>query len=123
MRSLTRLKSVFVPLHKAYTLADRALMVGAEHLNDFVNPSWPDVNVLLRTCKQKSEFEVLVQIGFKLDPPSAIISHAETNYQLKKTVGFQSNSMHKSDIARPEYRTHIEFRHLFANIVDAIIQD
>ena len=42
-RSLTRLKSVFVSLHKDYTLAARALMVIAKKWNGSVSPSWPDV--------------------------------------------------------------------------------
>ena len=51
------------------------------------------------------EFQAQLQLGSKVFPEYMIRSHAETYYQLRKTLGHKSNDVHSFDITSHEYRT------------------
>ena len=52
------------------------------------------------------EFEFQVQLGNKLYSEYPIRSHSEAYYQLRKTLGVQSNHLHSFDIDAQEYRNN-----------------
>ncbi len=52
------------------------------------------------------KFEFQIQIGSKLFPEYPIRSHNDAYYQLKKTLGVQSSSIHNFDINGSMYRDH-----------------
>ena len=58
----------------------------------------------IQSMLKKGEFEHQLQIGSKLYPEYPIRSHAEAYYQLRKTLGVQSSSVHNFDISAVEYR-------------------
>ena len=51
------------------------------------------------------EFEAQIQLGSKLYPEYPNMSHAESFYQLRKTLGVQSSKVHSFDINSHDYRT------------------
>ena len=104
-RALTRLKSVFVTLHKDYT-GDRATKLGRKAWNDFFSPMSRDNSDATLTHDQNGEFEFQLQIGSKLFPEYPIRSHNEAYYQLKKTLGVQASAVHNFDISPIEYRDY-----------------
>lgn len=101
-RALTRLKSIFVTLEK--TGGTPAL--GLKTFNDFFSPASLDNGAGTFKHKSAGEFEFGVQVGSKRFPEYKIKSHAEAFYQLKKTLGVQSSSVHNFDISGLEYRDH-----------------
>ena len=98
-RALTRLKSVFVTLHK-----DSADKYNRKFWNNFFSPMQPE-NETIITPEAKGEFEYQLQIGSKLFPEYPIRSHNEAYYQLCKTLGVQSSAVHNFDISAREYRS------------------
>ena len=53
---------------------------------------------------REGEFEFQLQLGSKLFSEYPIRSHAEAFYQLRKTLGVQSSTLHNFDIDSHEYR-------------------
>ena len=51
------------------------------------------------------EFEAQLQLGSKLYPEYPIRSHSEAFYQLRKTMGVQSSSLHSFDVDSHDFRT------------------
>ena len=98
-RALTRLKSVFVTLHK-----DSTDKTNRKFWNNFFSPMQPENDDHL-TPEAKGEFEFQLQIGSKLFPEYPIRSHNEAYYQLAKTLGVQSSAVHNFDISAREYRS------------------
>ena len=102
-RSLSRLKSVFITLDKDVTYEQ--LFPGRKKWNDFYSPMWAHGGGgINNNFRQAGEFEFQLQLGAKLYPEYPIRSHAEAYYQLRKTLGVQSNSLHSFDIDSHEYR-------------------
>jgi hypothetical protein len=103
-RSLSRLKSVFVTLQRQIPFAS-AQFIGRKKWNDFYSPMWNyggDHNA----NNSQGEFEFQLQLGSKLYPEYPIRSHGEGYYQLRKTIGAQSNKHHSFEIGSHEYRHH-----------------
>ena len=98
-RALTRLKSVFVTLHK--TDADNPQR---KFWNNFFSPMLAD-NASELGHNSDGEFEFQLQIGSKLFPEYPIRSHNEAYYQLAKCLGVQSSAVHNFDITAREYRS------------------
>ena len=106
-RALTRLKSVFVTLHKDCTAAvGRDVLLGRKQWNDFFSPLSPDNRDGKLTHNSDGEFEFQLQIGSKLFPEYPIRSHNEAYYQLKKTLGVQASAVHNFDVSAVEYRDY-----------------
>ena len=104
-RSLTRLKSVFVSLWKDYAAAPRTTIVGSKNWNDFFSPAAYETNGGVNTFNLDGEFEFHMQIGSKLYPEYPIRSHQEAYYQLRKTLGHQSSTVHNFTIKPFEYKS------------------
>ena len=104
-RALTRLKSVFVTLHKDYELG-RGEHGGRKLWNDFVSPGYIENLDGILELGSGQEFEFQLQVGSKLFPEYPIRSHNEAYYQLKKTLGVQASSVHNFDINSVQYRDH-----------------
>ena len=98
-RALTRLKSVFVTLHKTDTDS-----VQRKFWNNFFSPLQPE-NKDAFVHNSDGEFEFQLQIGSKLFPEYPIRSHNEAYYQLAKCLGVQSSAVHNFDITAREYRS------------------
>jgi hypothetical protein len=98
-RALTRLKSVFVTLHK-----DSTDGVNRRFWNNFFSPMQPE-NTTALTPEANGEFEFQLQIGSKLFPEYPIRSHNEAYYQLAKALGVQASALHNFDISAREYRS------------------
>jgi hypothetical protein len=101
-RALSRLKSVFVSLDKAVTPSNA--YVGRKEWNDFYSPMQPHAEDEVNQFNSDGEFEFQLQLGSKLYPEYPIRSHAEAYYQLRKTLGVQSSTLHNFDINSHEYR-------------------
>ena len=101
-RSLSRLKSVFVSFDHAVPSEDA--YVGRKEWNDFYSPMHAYAGGANNQFNSKGEFEFQLQLGSKLYPEYPIRSHAEAYYQLRKTLGVQSSSLHNFDIDSHEYR-------------------
>ena len=99
-RALTRLKSVFVTMHRTDTDT-----VTRKFWNNFFSPMQPD-NLSALTHNSDGEFEFQLQIGSKLFPEYPIRSHNEAYYQLAKCLGVQSSAVHNFDITAREYRSN-----------------
>ena len=98
-RALTRLKSVFVSLHK-----DGSDKWNRKFWNNFFSPMQPENTGGVLTPEAKGEFEFQLQIGSKLFPEYPIRSHNEAYYQLCKCLGVQASAVHNFDISAKEYR-------------------
>ena len=105
-RALTRLKGVFVTLHKDYTHTSRVPLLGRKPWNDFFSPAFGVNTDGVLTHDSDGEFEFQLQIGSKLFPEYPIRSHNEAYYQLKKTLGVQASAVHNFDISATEYRDY-----------------
>ena len=114
-RSLTRLKSVFVSLIKNLTSdADAGAggsldrrnkdHVGSKVWNEFFSPMYGEFDRTPKVHTLAGEFEFQLQIGSYLFPEYRIRSHAEAFYNLQKTLGIRSNSMHNFNVSGDEYR-------------------
>ena len=103
-RALSRLKSVFVTLDKVVSGENDYL--GRKRWNTFYSPMHTFSNGSSNIFHQSGEFETQLQIGSKLIPEYPIRSHAESYYQLRKTLGHQSSNIHNFDINSHEYRDH-----------------
>ena len=103
-RALSRLKSVFVTLDKV--VADESSKLGRKRWNTFYSPMHEFSNGSANIFHQTGEFETQLQIGSKLIPEYPIRSHAESYYQLRKTLGHASSNIHNFDISSHEYRDH-----------------
>jgi hypothetical protein len=104
-RAITRLKGVFVTLHKDYEYG-RNVFAGRKLWNDFFSPgNFENFDGITKTGSGQ-EFEFQLQIGSKLFPEYPIRSHQEAYYQLKKTLGVQASSVHNFDINTAQYRDH-----------------
>ena len=99
-RALTRLKSVFVTLHRT----EEATAITRKFWNNFHSPMATDQTAALKH-NSDGEFEFQLQIGSKLFPEYPIRSHNEAYYQLAKTLGVQASAVHNFDIASREYRS------------------
>jgi hypothetical protein len=107
-RALTRLKSVFVTLVKDQ---ESITAPGRKDWNTFFSPmsaenaSAPEVgNLFAHFHEPDGEFKFQLQIGSKLYPEYPIVSHSESFYQLKKTLGVHSSDVHSFDINSKDYR-------------------
>ena len=103
-RSLTRLKSVFVTLDKP--VPEELAYVGRKSWNDFYSPMQFYAKGSANKYKQAGEFQFQLQLGNKLFPEYPISGHAESYYQLRKTMGVQSSNLHNFDIDSHEYRNY-----------------
>ena len=106
-RALSRLKSVFVTLDQALTLAkiadsDLHIQVWKKWWNDFFHPMSYSNGVYTSTL----ELEAQLQVGSKLFPTYPIRSCQESFYQLRKCMGVESSNFHSMDITPLEYRNH-----------------
>ena len=99
-RALTRLKSVFVTLHRT----EEATAITRTFWNNFHSPMATDQTAALKH-NSDGEFEFQLQIGSKLFPEYPIRSHNEAYYQLAKTLGVQASAVHNFDITSREYRS------------------
>jgi hypothetical protein len=102
-RALSRLKSVFVTLYKtaeSFTSATGAniMLVGRKRWNTFYSPKY------YGKFDSDKEFEFQLQLGSKLYPEYPIRSHAESFYQLRKTIGAHNNKHNTMNIKWNEYR-------------------
>lgn len=104
-RAITRLKSVFVTLHKE-SVGERESRRGIKIWNDFFSPMWKENNTKYLSHNSNGEFEFQLQIGSKLFPEYPIRSHNEAFYQLKKTLGVQASAVHNFDISPVRYRSN-----------------
>ena len=104
-RTLSRLKSVFVSLVRGVPGAQLAANQGSKEWNDFYSPMYETANAADGAFDSSKEFEAQLQLGSKLYPEYPIRSHAEAFYQLRKTLGVQSSSLHSFDVDAHEYRT------------------
>ena len=103
-RALSRLKSVFVTLDHEIPSEDG--FVGRKSWNDFYSPMHSNSGGAEDQYDENGEFEMQLQIGSKLFPEYPIRSHAEAYYQLRKTLGHASSSIHNFDIDSHEYRNY-----------------
>ena len=99
-RALTRLKSVFVTLHKDTGITWTA---NRKFWNTFFSPMGIDNSTTL-VHNSDGEFEYQLQIGSKLFPEYPMRSHNESYYQLAKCLGVQASALHNFDISAREYR-------------------
>ena len=103
-RSLSKMKSVFVSLDKAFAGAR------AKFYNKFWTNFWSPnsgngmTGVLTHTEERFSHFQL--QIGSKLFPEYPIKTHAEAFYSLRKALGIQANNLHSIDMDGNEYRNN-----------------
>ena len=103
-RSLSKMKSVFVSLDKAFT------GTRLQYYNKFWNNFWsPNAGVgytavLTHTEERFHHFQL--QIGSKLIPEYPMKSHSECFYSLRKSLGIQANNLHSIDIDGCEYRNN-----------------
>ena len=104
-RALSRLKSVFISLVRDVPSGEAAANLGSKEWNDFYSPMYDYAKVADNQFNSNGEFEAQLQLGSKLYPEYPIRSHAEAFYQLRKTLGVQSSSLHNFDIDSHEYRT------------------
>ena len=105
-RALTRVKGVFVTLHKDYTHSSRVPLLGRKPWNDFFSPASSGNTDGVLTHDSEGEFEFQLQIGSKFFPEYPIRSHNEAYNQLKKTLGVQASAVHNFDISATEYRDY-----------------
>lgn len=106
-RALSRLKSVFVTLDKEpdITVAtDVPLYYGRKDWNRFYSPMQPYAKGAINQYDSDAEFEFQLNLSGKMYPEYPIRSHAEAFYQLRKTLGVQSSTLHNFDINSHEYR-------------------
>ncbi len=80
--------------------------VGLKPYNDFFSPASLDNGDGVFKHKSDGEFEFRIQVGSKIYPEYPIRSHAEAFYQLKKTLGVQSSTLHNFDITGLGHRDH-----------------
>ena len=104
-RALSRLKSVFVSLVRDVPNAELAANMGSKDWNDFYSPMYDYAKGSDNQFNSNGEFEAQLQLGSKLYPEYPIRSHAEAFYQLRKTMGVQSSSLHSFDVNSHEFRT------------------
>ena len=125
-RSLTRLKACYVTLDKKLKTGT-INNIGRKNWNDFYSPmsyansaravvadfvgsGYQNANIDHRGIGTKhseaGEFQFQLQLGNKLYPEYPIRSHAEGYYQLRKSLGVQSNHLHSFDIKSNEYRNN-----------------
>jgi hypothetical protein len=107
-RALSRLKSVFVTLDKIPEIiintADVPLYHGRKDWNRFYSPMQSYTKGELNKYNSDAEFEFQLNLSGKMYPEYPIRSHAEAYYQLRKTLGVQSSTLHNFDIKAQEYR-------------------
>ena len=96
-RALSRLKSVFITLDKQVTDLKR------KPWNTFYSPMWFYTGSS-NQFNSLGEFEAQLQLGSKLYPEYPIRSHSESYYQLRKTLGIQSSTLHNFDITKHDYQ-------------------
>ena len=104
-RAFSRLKSVFVSFIRAVPGGELANNLGSKEWNDFYSPMYSYAKVANNQFNSQGEFSAQLQLGSKLYPEFEIRSHNQAYYQLRKTLGIQSSSLHSFDIDSHEYRT------------------
>ena len=104
-RALSRLKSVFVSLVRDVPNAELAANLGSKEWNDFYSPMYDYAKGSNNQFNSNGEFEAQLQLGSKLYPEYPIRSHSEAFYQLRKTMGVQSSSVHSFDVDSHDFRT------------------
>ena len=102
-RALSRLKSVFITFDKE--VAGELGYLGRKSWNDFYSPMQPYAGNPDDQFDSNGEFEAQLQLGSKLYPEYPIRSHGEAFYQLRKTLGIQSSTLHNFAINRHDYHT------------------
>jgi len=97
---------------KDYAATPRNNIVGGQQWNDLFSPSAYDtegavngVGEMVNVYTPDGEFEYHMQIGSKLYPEYPIRSHAEAYYQLRKTLGHQSSTIHNFAITAGKYKS------------------
>ena len=103
-RALSRLKSVFVTLFKP--LNEDKRYHGRKRWNSFYSPTWAYTANQYNSHSSTGEFEFQLQLGSKLYPEYPIRSHAESYYQLRKTVGNHYSKYNTFDVGSAEYHDH-----------------
>ena len=98
-RALSRLKSGFFTLGKEVSPSDLA----RKPWNTFYSPMWSYTGANDQ-FDSAGEFEAQLQLGSKLYPEYPIRSHSESYYQLRKTLGIQSSTLHNFDITKHDYQ-------------------
>ena len=101
-RSLSKMKSVFVSLDKAFT-GDRLKFYNT-CWNNFWSPNAGVGQTGYLTHAEERFNHFQLQIGAKLFPEYPIKTHAEAFYSLRKALGIQANNLHSIDIDGNEYR-------------------
>jgi hypothetical protein len=103
-RSLSKMKSVFVSLDKAFT--DTRLTYYNKTWNNFWSPNAGTVITPTLTHIEERFSHFQLQIGAKLFPEYLIKCHAEAFYSLRKSLGIHANNLHSIDIDGNEYRNN-----------------
>ena len=98
-RAVTRLKSIFITLHKPDGVAYK-------QANDFYHPASTGAQLFL-----VDEHSDQVQIGSKLIPEYSVTSVTESYMQLKKTVG-RAFKMHSSWHRSRKYIIGLDLEHI-----------
>ncbi len=101
-RALSRLMSVFVSLDKE--IPNTIANAGRKSFNHFYSPMKAYSSSEFNPYDSRGEFQFQLQVGSKLYPEYPIRSHSESYYQLRKSLGVQSSSLHNFDINSHEYR-------------------
>ena len=103
-RALSRLKNVFVTLHKDPTVDD-SRTVWFRKFNYFHSPIESGRTPDFRS-PGNYEIELQIAIGSKLFPEYPIRSHAEAYYNLSKTLESNGDSLSACGITPKSYRNH-----------------
>jgi hypothetical protein len=105
-RSLSKMKSVFVTLDKAFADTDDRATFYNKFWNNFWSPNagTGETPYLTHNGEKFSHFQL--QIGSKLFPEYPIKTHCEAFYSLRKALGIQANNLHSIDIDGNEYRNN-----------------
>jgi hypothetical protein len=105
-RSLSKMKSVFVTLDKAFGDSDPRKLFYNKFWNNFWSPNagTGGTDYLTHNGERFSHFQL--QIGSKLFPEYPIKTHCEAFYSLRKALGIQANNLHSIDIDGNEYRNN-----------------
>ena len=103
-RALSRLKSVFITLGKGTPASDAVKNLARKPWNTFYSPMLTYEGATPPQFDKNGEFEAQLQLGSKLYPEYPIRSHSESYYQLRKTLGIQSSTLHNFDITKHDYQ-------------------
>ena len=105
-RSLSKMKSVFVTLDKAFGASDARTLFYNKSWNNFWSPNAGTGGTDFLTHNGETFSHFQLQIGSKLFPEYPIKTHCEAFYSLRKALGIQANNLHSIDIDGNEYRNN-----------------